>query len=223
MGEIGSPARLYVDLDDVICQTIELLLSLLDAEFGRKVSVEQVTCFDLGVSFGLSTEDLQRFLDRAHDPEILLQYELCRGAVEGLAALRSMGHEVWIVTGRPTSAAAGTERWLHRAGVPHDRLLFVNKYAGRAYEPGDGVRGTPVSELGDLGFGLAVEDSAEMAARLRDELEVPVLLIDRPWNRTVPEVPGRVERCAGWDEVMVRLPQLIPGPARGRPVTPDRR
>ena len=200
-------ARIYVDLDDVVCQTAELLLSLLDAEFGRRVSLEEIVSFDLGVSFGLGQEELGRFMDRAHDPEVLLQYELRPGAVEGLETWRARGCEVWIVTGRPTGAVVGTRQWLERAGVPHDELLFVDKYRGHGRPSGASgeVRATRVEELAGMGFGLAVEDSAEMALRLRDEVGVRVLLMDRPWNREVVDTPGRLERCRDWDEVMARV------------------
>jgi len=203
---LGRSQRIYVDLDDVVCQTIELLVDLLAAEFGRRVAVAEVTCFDLSASFGLGPEELERFMDRAHDPEVLQRYQLRSGALEGLAGWRGQGREIWIVTGRPASAAPGTRRWLERVGVPFDELLFVQKYSGRTYDPGDDGATVAVEELGSLGFDLAVEDSAEMAVRLRDELQVPVLLLDRPWNRDLPDEPGRLRRCADWAEVLARAP-----------------
>ncbi len=40
-----------VDVDDVLAQTVQTLLGLLEERFGRRLSLDQVTSFDLGVSF----------------------------------------------------------------------------------------------------------------------------------------------------------------------------
>ena len=44
---------IYVDLDDVLCETARGFLGLLQREFDRRVAFEDIRDFDLGVSFGL--------------------------------------------------------------------------------------------------------------------------------------------------------------------------
>ncbi|MGI9538393.1 MAG: hypothetical protein ACR2PB_15080, partial [Desulfocapsaceae bacterium] len=47
---------IYLDLDDVLCDTAVAYLDLIDREFGLQVDFEQIFSFDLQKSFGLSDE-----------------------------------------------------------------------------------------------------------------------------------------------------------------------
>ncbi|MFH1569609.1 MAG: hypothetical protein ABIL09_16555 [Gemmatimonadota bacterium] len=207
----GTRPRLYVDLDDVLCATAELLIARLEAEHGRRVEIESVRDFDLSVSFGLGREELAAFMGRAHTPEALAAYPERAGARAGMEAWRRAGYELWVVTGRPAASHAGTRQWLTDSGLPWDELVFVDKY--RDYDRSNGagdsaeVRPLRVEELAGLGFRAAVEDSAEMAARLAGELGLRVLLLDRPWNRGLAAAPGKVERCRDWADLMARFPR----------------
>ena len=203
----ATPPRIYVDMDDVLCDTAERLLVLLGEAFGKQVPLEDIHSFDLGVSFGLSREELRRFLHLAHRPEALDGYNLRPDAVAGLTHWRECGYEVWIVTGRPTVAYEATCSWLARMEIPHDRLLFVDKYGHHARlgnAEGD-LRAAGMDELRELGFCLAVEDSGDMAQHLAREVGVPVALMDRPWNRDVAEISGQLTRCRDWQEVAARF------------------
>lgn len=204
--------RIYVDMDDVLCDTAEQLLVLLREAFGKQVALEDIHTFDLGVSFGLSRQELRRFLQLAHRPEVLDKYNLRSDAVAGLTHWRECGYEVWVVTGRPTVAYEATRSWLARMEMPHDRLLFVDKYGhyARLGNTGGEVQAAGMDELGEVGFCFAVEDSGDMAQHLVREVRVPVALMDRPWNRDVAEIPGQLTRCRDWREVSARFDR--PGP-----------
>jgi uncharacterized HAD superfamily protein len=200
---------IYVDLDDVLSETIEPLIALLDEHFGRSVSLEQVRDFDLTRSFGLEPEELDELLQRAHEPEQLASFVPKPGAAQTLAAWTRRGHGVSIMTGRPPKTAAASRQWLRRHAMPHERFACVDKYGrpdlGTSQEPCLGL-----DRLGDFGFVLAVEDSAAMALHLAEHCRVTVALIDRPWNRDLGAPPRRISqhivRCHGWSEVAERFP-----------------
>lgn len=59
---MAAPKRVYVDLDDVICETGPDLLALLEKHFGRRVELEDVSTWDLGVSLGLDQQELRQLL-----------------------------------------------------------------------------------------------------------------------------------------------------------------
>jgi uncharacterized HAD superfamily protein len=67
-------------------------------------------------------------------------------------------------------------------------------------------------ELGRMGFVFAVEDSADTARFLSSELQIPVLLLDRPWNAEHPCVDGKVRRCRDWEEVAGVVASGFPRP-----------
>ena len=61
-------------------------------------------------------------------------------------------------------------------------------------------------------FDLAVEDSPEMVTFLVREMAIPVVLLDRPWNRHAfaGSDSARVIRCHGWKQIAARFPPTAP-------------
>lgn len=203
-------ARVYVDLDDVLSQTIRGLLALLERQHGRRVSEEEVRHFDLGHSFGLGREELDAFMREAHRPAALEALEPRPGAARALRSWAEDGHDVFVMTGRPPSAEAPSRRWLQTHDIPHTKLACVNKY-GRADWYDDAPEALPLDALAGLDFSLAVEDSLEIAIHLAESCQLTVALMDQPWNRDArglrPATAARIVRCRGWEEVLARFPE----------------
>ena len=187
---------IYVDLDDVLCETARGFLTLLEREFGRRVAFEDIRDFDLSVSFGLGPADLERLFVLAHEHELLAELPPIPDSIETLGGWVEAGHQVAVVTGRPSRTLEDSRRWLARHRVPHHSLTFVDKY-GRAEIDGDEDL-VPLEALAARSFRFAVEDSLEMARYLRDTVEIPVFLLDRPWNRGAGD---GIVRCTGWSDV----------------------
>ena len=119
---------IYVDMDDVLCETAANLCRLAEKEFGRHVDYEDVFAFDLQKVFGLDNEEMRRFMAASHAPGALLTHPVTPGAPEALRALRDAGHSIEIVTGRPAYAHGDTERWLEAAGIGDFPVIYVDKY-----------------------------------------------------------------------------------------------
>jgi uncharacterized HAD superfamily protein len=201
--------KIYVDLDDVLSQTGQTFLDVLEEDFGRRVEFESIVDFDLGHSFEMDAEELERFMHHAHAPEILARMVPIPGAVEVLAAWRAAGYRVEVVTGRPPSAFRASREWLERHRFPHDALRFVDKYGRGGVDPETGVEATPIADLARDGYCLAIEDAAHVGRYLAGELGIPVILLERPWNRgeSLGVVNGtRMVRCRDWTEIGERFP-----------------
>lgn len=201
--------RLYVDLDDVIGETAQRLLVMAEQEYGLRVPFEEVTSFDLDAVFGMDAEETAEFYRRSNEADVLSDVALREGAVESLAACRARGIEVWVVTGRPAASRELTRAWLADRGVPHDELLFVDKYGKMQQEeafPVDPAGLLSLEELAAMKFRAAVEDHLGMARILAGSMRTPVLLMDRPWNRD-PEADAHplITRCRDWQAVMAGL------------------
>lgn len=187
---------IYVDFDDVLCQTARGFVALLAREFGREVAFDDIVDFDLAVSFGLGPADLERFLALAHEPDVLMAMDPIAGAIETLRRWRSGGEEIAIVTGRPPDSEEVSRCWLEHHSVPYDSLLFVDKY-----DRGGDDGAVPLAALEPGCYRFAVEDSLSTARFLGAELELAVFLLDRPWNRVAAAEPAGVTRCSGWHDV----------------------
>lgn len=202
--------RIYVDMDDVLCQTVRTLIDVLDERFGRRVEIEEMEHFELSRSFRLSHEEWRELMRIAHQPSWLESMLPVAGAQDALRHWTHSGCEVSVVTGRPPSAADPSRRWLETHAMPHVSLDFVDKY-GRDWEEGASPRAPralSLDELREMSFDFAVEDSHDMAVFLAEELGIPVALIDQPWNRRpIPEAPAeRIVRCSSWRDVIESAP-----------------
>ena len=184
---------IYVDFDDVLCETAKAFLVVLQEKFGKTVEFEDIVDFDLGHSFDLSRSDLARFFELAHEEEVLAAFEPLEGALETICGWKECGFEIEIVTGRPPNTRAPSEVWLSKHEVAYDDLIFVDKYG---HAPG----GVPLESLLERDYAWVVEDSFDVAERLASAGH-RVRLLDRPWNRLRSKTEGRLIRCADWEEV----------------------
>jgi uncharacterized HAD superfamily protein len=202
----GAQSRIYVDVDDVVSDTVSGLLRALETLHGKIVRFEEVLHFDLGRSFGLGAAELERFMREIHRPEWLEALEVRKGATRVLRSWLERDYEVALMTGRPPETNSSSRRWLAKHGIPHSAFHSVDKYARHAA----GGASLPLDELASMEFTLAVEDSLETAIYLAGQLELPIALMDRPWNRctdgVAPGILARITRVDGWDELANRFP-----------------
>jgi len=193
----------YVDLDDVLCETIRAFTDVLRRSFGKSVQFEDVFSFNLGKSFGLGPKELEEFMILAHQPFVLASIEPIKGAVEVLTEWKNNGIHITVVTGRPVSSFDVSKEWLQMNKIPFDSFIVVDKYG---HDQGDSAR-KPLGLRRVLrsDFYLAIEDSPRMSRFLAQHVGVPILLNDRPWNQKIERLPKDLERlvirCRNWMEI----------------------
>ncbi|MBA3012078.1 MAG: bifunctional metallophosphatase/5'-nucleotidase [Proteobacteria bacterium] len=194
--------QIYIDMDDVVSKTTDTYAGIIEREFGKQASFEDIVAFDLRDSFGLTENEFRYFFDLVHQPEFLFSFEPVEGAVEALVDWARAGHCIEIVTGRPSSALEVSLAWLKKQGVPFDSFTMVDKYN----RPGNDPRlAISKQEFSTRTYDLAVEDSLEMALFLDHTMGVKVALYDRPWNAR-DLVHEKVVRCVSWQDINQQVP-----------------
>jgi uncharacterized protein len=188
---------IYVDMDDVLCETARGCLAIIDHKFGKTVAYESLTNFDLGQSCELGPEETAALYHIVHHPDELLKLEPIQGAIPVLQRWVTSGYQIAIVTGRPPTTYECSLEWLKIHQVPYHSFTIVDKYARFTTQNTTAIS---LSELTDQRFHFAVEDSPTMARFLAEQMSVPVKLFDRPWNRTAPEHPI-ITRYNHWHEI----------------------
>ena len=202
--------RIYVDLDDVLAQTGQMLLRVLEEDFGRSVAFEDIHSYHLGISLQLDPSELDEFMRRTHEPDQLSSIEPMPGAAETLAAWVESSYEVFVVTGRPPATREATLAWLEVHSIRYTEFHFLDKlsdYYNRSHDPTDGT--LSITDLPDLDLDLAIEDFPGITTHLTEVLDIPVALFDRPWNREMGEANGTasapIVRCRSWTEIRERF------------------
>lgn len=184
-------------MDDVLCETARGCLTIIEREFGIRVTYEQLLNFDLGNACALGASETSELYRIVHRPDELLKLEPIDGAIPVLKQWVAAGYEIAIVTGRPPTTYEPSLEWLARREVPYQSFTVVDKYGRFATENTTAIT---LTELANHRFSFAVEDSPVMAKYLADTMEVPVKLYDRPWNRIGLEHP-KITRYSHWREI----------------------
>ncbi|MCR5670200.1 MAG: 2-dehydropantoate 2-reductase [Butyrivibrio sp.] len=196
--------RIYVDFDDCLCETAVAFTDLVKRLFGKDVPYEEVRFFNLQKSFDLTDEEYEKMMLEGHTPEVLLSYEETPGAIETLNEWIDLGHEVFVITGRPFSAYDASRQWLNEHGLERAPLYTLNKYGRDSFIKNSDFN-LELEDYYKMHFDIAIEDSP-MAFKFFDHLpDLKVMVIDRPWNHEC-ELPGdNFLRCSGWDMISEKL------------------
>ena len=185
--------RIYIDFDDVLCETARHLSDLARELFGRQVPYEAISGFDLQ----------QALMEHAHRDDFLAGLTPTPGGVEGVRALESRGHELVIVTGRPAVSHPGSCGWLRKHGLAHLGLMHVDKY-GRAdtrRTEGDVPQTLDRDAFAAQRFDVAIDDSPIALDLLAPRRDCLVIVYDRPWNRRYAQTPN-MRRSDSWTEIV---------------------
>jgi len=194
--------RIYIDFDDVLCETARHLSALAHDLFNRNVPYEAISGFDLQQAFALSDAQIRELMEQAHRPDFLTDIAPAPGGVEAVRTLEARGHDLAIVTGRPASSHEGSCRWLRKYGLAHLGIVYFDKY-GRA--PAHPVPGAPKTlnraEFAALHFDVAIDDSPAALDLLAPRRDCTVIVYDRPWNRRYAHA-ANMRRTGSWPEIV---------------------
>jgi uncharacterized HAD superfamily protein len=181
----------------VLCETARHCIQLVEREFSKKIHFDELVNYDLGVSCGLGPVERARLYEMIHEPDEILALSPVNEAIQTIRVWADEGYDIGLVTGRPPWTTDSSLAWLDRHSVPHSSFTVVDKY-GR-YD----ITGTSAIRLEDLAarrYAWAVEDSLPIAQFLGSRMGLPVLLVDRPWNR-VGDMHSNIVRHTDWDAI----------------------
>lgn len=192
--------KIYIDFDDVICETAGYFTKLARDLFGIVVPYQQIHFFDLQKSFALRDAQYDELMKAAHMPENLLQYEETKGASETINKWVDEGHEISVITGRPFDSYEPSREWLDQHGLERIPLFCVDKYGRESFNQ-DCTYNLTLENLYDMSFDFAIEDSPAAFAHVLHFNNCKVAVFDRPWNRQAEFPSDMFVRCRDWKEI----------------------
>lgn len=192
--------KIYIDFDDVICETAEYFTKLAKELFDIDVPYKEVQFFNLQKSFDLSDEQYDELMKAGHFPENLLAYKETPGASKIINKWIDEGHEVSIVTGRPFDSYEPSRKWLDNHGLNRVPLFCVDKYGRENFNQGCSYSMT-LADLYKHEFDFAIEDSPAAFEHVLHFENCRVAVFDRPWNKTAEFPNERFVRCENWKNI----------------------
>ena len=140
---------------------------------------------------------IARFIDEMlFDASFQMQIPPLPAAQKVIAKWSQKGHAIHYITARPQGMGDHTIKWLKKYHFivkgasldlfPQSTHHLDNRQQSILYKK---------EIVGKKKIDLFIEDSKEIA----QSLDIPVLLIDRPWNRG--ELPKNIRRVKDWNEI----------------------
>lgn len=164
-----------IDIDGVLADSVPSFLTLLNLMFGKQWTPADITTYRFEDALGIGEKDAEHFWKLFARQGGWSKIRPIKGAVEFTTRL-AKSHAIILVTGRPRHyVEIETKAWLRQHKIVYDELIFVDSGQDKLQASrGAGQR-----------LDVLIEDSYEYGKPLADA-GIPVLLIDYPWNRTVP-------------------------------------
>ena len=125
--------KIYIDFDDVICETAKYFTKIAKELFDIDVPYQQVQFFNLQKTFDLNDTQYDELMKAGHLPENLLSYEETKGASETINKWLDEGHEVSIITGRPFDSYEPSRQWLDEHNLEKVPMCCVDKYGRETF------------------------------------------------------------------------------------------
>ncbi len=194
--------NIYLDMDDVLCETARDLCGLVFRLFGKGCQYHEMELFDLQRAYGLTEAENRVLMENAHSEDFLGALKITPGADLAVRKLTEAGHEVTIVTGRPVTTAESSIRWLEKNNFPALSFRCLDKYnrwfMGESSSPYYLSR----ENFSKMRFDFFVDDSPSAVQMLSERDDGQILVFDRPWNQMVSILPPRMKRVTCWEQIM---------------------
>lgn len=192
--------KIYIDFDDVICETAKFFTIIVKDLFGKDVPYEEIRFFNLQKSLDLTDKEYEKMMQEAHLPESLLAYEETPGASEVINKWLDAGHEVTIMTGRPFNSYEPSRKWLDQHHLERVPMFCVDKY-GRDTHSEKCSYSLTLEQMYSRTFDFAVEDSPVAFQHVLHFDNCRVAVFNRPWNEKAELPNERFARCDTWKEI----------------------
>lgn len=192
--------NIYVDFDDCLCETARYFSKLAAELFNLDIPYEQIKFFNLQKSFSLNDDQYEEMMIKGHTPEVLLSYEETTGAIQTINSWIDKGHDVKIITGRPSSAYEASREWLNQHGLERIELFCLNKYGRENFIKGS-TFGLELEDYYKMHFDYAIEDSPSAFKFFNHLPDLKVMVFDRPWNQDCEFPNQNYKRCTDWKTI----------------------
>jgi uncharacterized HAD superfamily protein len=189
---------LGVDYDDVVHDFNSPFIVWHNTHYGSEMTYEKAYTFNMPLLYGCTEDEAHHRVHR-FTKEHGARSTPIEGAAQALKRL-SLHYELHLITSRLETNHDLVMEWLsnHIPGV-FTELHFTNGFGGGRHRK----RGKSEVCL-DIGAVAHIDDSYEHATETTMGAGIPVLMPDRPWNRSAPPHP-MIHRMRSWHDITTWL------------------
>lgn len=183
--------RFGIDIDGTVtCPSS--LIPFINESFALNITLEDIKQYDLAKALNIAPDTMREWFDQT-EPAIYAASPLAEGADQILAKWQQQFHLLFI-SARRQHLLDITKQWFHDQQITYDHIELIG-----SHDKLDAAKKQQVD--------LFLEDKHDNAVMLAEELSIPVLLFDTPYNQDT--APDNVIRVHNWHEADLWVNQWL--------------
>jgi uncharacterized HAD superfamily protein len=190
--------RIGIDIDNVIAETVPVVLPEINHTFGSTLKCKDVYMYDFHAILGISEFDMENkfWKKRKLIEKLFMQAKPVRGAQNAINKL-SKNNEIILVTDRPQEYMNITKKWLDKWHMPYNEIRHMVS----------GIRGkhtyAEFRKNHGFGFDVFIDDKLEEVILIAEYCPL-VFLYKRPWNAT-KNINNSFICVNNWEEIIRKI------------------
>ncbi|MCA1054852.1 hypothetical protein LCM10_07610 [Rossellomorea aquimaris] len=174
--------RFGIDIDGTVTSP-ESLLPHINDYFDLQLTLHDITQYELTKVLDISPEVFGNWFKKA-EPEIYKHSPLAQGAKEILDDWKEH-HELFFISARPSELLQLTKEWFDAKDLMYHHIELIGSH-------------NKLSTAKKHDVDIFFEDKHDNAVMIHEELNIPVVLFDTPYNQQ--PIPDGVIRVNDWQE-----------------------
>lgn len=174
---------LGIDIDGTVTEP-NCFIPHLNEAFGKNLSFDQIVQYELHPLYGVSEDEMEAWFNK--NSSRIYAASPIRPEARDILQTLSAGHQLIYISARTESEYTTTFSWFKKHDVPYDAIHLIGSHR-------------KIEKAREQSVQLFLEDKYDNACDLCEELSIPVILFDTPYNQG--PLPENVYRIQSWHEV----------------------
>ncbi|MGO4887190.1 hypothetical protein ACJ2A9_05505 [Anaerobacillus sp. MEB173] len=171
-----------LDIDGTVTSP-SAFIPYLNKHFNKNITLQDITQYELAPLLNVTNEQFWSWMKK-HERNIYANVDLAKDVHHALTDWKET-HQIVYISARGEHLLETTEQWFTKNNLPfhhieltgqHDKIAAVKKHS----------------------IDIFFEDKHDNACSIAEECEIPVILMDTPYNRD--PIPTNVIRVQSWLE-----------------------
>jgi uncharacterized HAD superfamily protein len=192
--------KIGIDFDDVVADSLTAIIRMHNEQYGTNLKPADFVSYKFEEIWGGTREEAIKKVDQFFATDQLKEISPMAGSIKAIEALKELGHDLYIITGRSSNDIAQTERWIkyHFSNI-FNGVHFANFFTLDK----NSIALKKIDICKDLGIELMIDDNLPTALECAAG-GIKVFLFDQVWN-VHEALPAGITRVHSWDEIVKNL------------------
>lgn len=179
---MSQQRRFGFDIDGTVTDPGSFI-PYLNKHFNKSLTINDITEYDLTTVLEVSHKDFWNWM-KEHEENIYAEAIIAPYFPDVLSKWQNQ-HELFYVSARGNYLESVTKDWFLRHEIPYHHIELIGSH-------------NKINTINKLEIDIFFEDKHDNACDIAEECNIPVILLDTPYNRL--PTPKNVIRSTNWQE-----------------------